>query len=75
MSGATGELAAWAGDQDGAVLALDAPTGLDVTTGTASPGAVPAAATMTLTLPKPGLLGVIRLLLGATRGGNPSGRR
>lgn len=57
LAGATGELAAWAADHGGAVLALDAPTGLDVTTGTASPGAIAATATVTLALPKPGLLG------------------
>ena len=57
LAGATGELAAWADDTAAPVLALDAPTGLDVTTGTACSGAIAATATVTLALPKPGLLG------------------
>ncbi|TAK71593.1 MAG: NAD(P)H-hydrate epimerase, partial [Dehalococcoidia bacterium] len=38
------------------ILSLDVPTGLDVDSGEADPAAVRAAATMTLALPKPGLL-------------------
>jgi NAD(P)H-hydrate epimerase len=57
LAGPVAELASWAGRQRSPVLALDAPTGLDVTTGRASPGAIRAAATLTLALPTPGLLG------------------
>ncbi len=53
--GTAGELIRWANAQDAPVLALDAPSGVDVTTGTAFDPAVRAAATMTLALPKEGL--------------------
>lgn len=56
LSGPTAELAAWAGDQGAPVVSLDAPTGLDVTTGRAVPQSVRATATVTLALPKQGLL-------------------
>ncbi len=60
LSGAARELAAWADGTDAPVLSLDAPTGLDVTTGAGVPGVVTATATVTLALPKPGLLGTPR---------------
>lgn len=47
----------WANDQDAAVVALDTPSGLDVTTGQARTPCIRATATMTLALPKTGLLG------------------
>ncbi len=50
-----GELIRWADAQDSPVLALDATSGVDATTGTVFDPAVPAAATMTLALPKEGL--------------------
>jgi NAD(P)H-hydrate epimerase len=53
--GTVGELIRWADAQDSPVLALDAPSGVDTTTGTAFDPAVRAAATMTLALPKEGL--------------------
>ena len=53
--GMAGELIRWADAQDSPVLALDAPSGVDATTGTAFDPAVRAAATMTLALPKEGL--------------------
>lgn len=57
LTGPVAQLAAWAGRGAAPVLALDAPTGLDVTTGQSVLGAIQAAATLTLALPKPGLLG------------------
>ncbi len=55
--GRIAELIRWAGEQDASVLALDTPSGLDVTTGKAGEPCVTATATMTLALPKRGLLG------------------
>jgi NAD(P)H-hydrate epimerase len=55
----TGRAAAlidWINDQSAPVLALDTPSGLDVTNGQAGSPCVRATATMTLALPKPGLL-------------------
>jgi NAD(P)H-hydrate epimerase len=49
------ELITWANRQPAPVLALDAPSGLDVTTGRQSAPCVRAGATMTLALPKTGL--------------------
>jgi NAD(P)H-hydrate epimerase len=46
----------WANLQGGPVLALDTPSGLDVTTGRAGSPSIQATATMTLALPKVGLL-------------------
>lgn len=57
LRGRTAELASWVRDQAAPVLALDAPSGLDTTTGAAGPGAVTATATLTLALPKAGLIG------------------
>ncbi|MEW5829960.1 MAG: NAD(P)H-hydrate epimerase [Chloroflexota bacterium] len=54
--GAAAGLIQWANAQPAPSLALDAPSGLDVTTGTAHPPTVCAAATLTLALPKNGLL-------------------
>lgn len=48
-------LIAWANDQNTPTLALDAPSGIDTTTGTAYTPAIQATATMTLALPKAGL--------------------
>jgi NAD(P)H-hydrate epimerase len=57
LRGRAAELASWSLGQDAPVLALDAPSGLDTTTGSADPGAVRATATLTLALPKTGLVG------------------
>ncbi len=51
------ELITWANSQPAPVLALDTPSGLDVTTGRQSAPCVRAGATMTLALPKTGLAG------------------
>ena len=49
------ELITWANKQDAPILALDAPSGVDTTTGTVFDPAIQAVATMTLALPKEGL--------------------
>ncbi len=54
--GRTAELVQRANAQSGPVLALDTPSGLDVTTGEARTPCVRATATLTLALPKVGLL-------------------
>jgi len=54
--GRVAELIEWAGVGDAPVLALDTPSGLDVTTGDAATPCVSADATMTVALPKTGLL-------------------
>jgi NAD(P)H-hydrate epimerase len=54
--GAAGELIRWANAQGVPILALDTPSGVDTTTGTAFEPAIQATATMTLALPKAGLL-------------------
>jgi len=53
--GAAGDLIRWANAQGGPILALDAPSGVDTTTGTIFEPAIRATATMTLALPKEGL--------------------
>lgn len=53
--GPTGDLIRWANAQDVPILALDAPSGVDTTTGTVFDPAIKATATMTLALPKAGL--------------------
>jgi NAD(P)H-hydrate epimerase len=53
--GAAAELIRWANAQDGPVLSLDVPSGVDTTTGSVWDPAITAAATMTLALPKEGL--------------------
>jgi len=53
--GAAAELIRWANDQDAPILALDAPSGVDTTTGTVFDPAIKAVATLTLALPKEGL--------------------
>ena len=53
--GTAGDLIRWANAQGGPILALDAPSGVDTTTGTVFEPAIRAAATMTLALPKEGL--------------------
>jgi NAD(P)H-hydrate epimerase len=53
--GGSAELIAWANEQDAPTLSLDAPSGIDTTTGTAFEPSIRAAATMTLALPKKGL--------------------
>ena len=47
----------WANDHAAPILALDTPSGLDVTTGVAGTPCVRATATLTLALPKVGLIG------------------
>jgi NAD(P)H-hydrate epimerase len=54
--GAAAQLITWANGQAAPVLALDTPSGLDLTTGTAGAPTVGATATLTLALPKVGLL-------------------
>ncbi len=49
------DLISWANEQAAPILALDAPSGVDTTTGTVFEPAVRATATMTLALPKEGL--------------------
>ena len=53
--GRIAELIRWANSLDAPILALDTPSGLDVTTGVAFDPAIRATATMTLALPKQGL--------------------
>ncbi len=53
--GTAGDLIRWANEQAAPILALDAPSGVDTTTGTVFNPAVRATATMTLALPKEGL--------------------
>ncbi|MEU4293181.1 NAD(P)H-hydrate epimerase [Kribbella sp. NPDC026596] len=55
-TGAAAELIDWANGQSAPVLSLDTPSGLDVTTGEAARPCVRAATTLTLALPKTGLL-------------------
>jgi hypothetical protein len=55
--GRTAELIIWANREAAPVLALDTPSGLDVTTGDPADPCVRAEATMTLALPKVGLVG------------------
>ncbi len=55
-AGRAAELIEWADRQRAPVLSLDAPSGLDVTTGRPGVPCVRATATMTLALPKTGLL-------------------
>ena len=53
--GTAADMILWANAQDAPVLALDAPSGVDTTTGTVFDPAIKATATMTLALPKEGL--------------------
>jgi NAD(P)H-hydrate epimerase len=53
--GTASDLIRWANSQDVPILALDAPSGVDTTTGTVFDPAIQATATMTLALPKAGL--------------------
>ncbi len=53
--GSAAEVIRWAKEQAAPVLALDAPSGVDTTTGTVFDPAIRATATMTLALPKQGL--------------------
>jgi len=55
-AGTAAQLITWANGQAAPVLALDTPSGLDLTTGTAGSPTVGASATLTLALPKIGLL-------------------
>ena len=55
--GRTRDLIDWTNGSGSPVLSLDTPSGLDVTTGEAADPCVAATATMTLALPKVGLLG------------------
>ena len=54
-AGPAAMLIRWANDRSRATLALDAPSGLDTTTGTVHDPTIRAAATLTLALPKEGL--------------------
>ena len=54
--GRASDLIGWAENQTAPVLALDTPSGLDVTTGEAADPSVTATATLTLAAPKTGLL-------------------
>lgn len=54
--GRAAELITWANGVDSAILALDTPSGLDVTSGRIGSPAIAADATMTLALPKQGLV-------------------
>jgi NAD(P)H-hydrate epimerase len=54
--GAAARLIQWANSQTAPVLALDVPSGMDTTNGTMYEPMIQAAATMTLALPKKGLL-------------------
>ena len=54
--GTTSDLIEWANDAAAPVLSLDTPSGLNVTTGEAATPCIEAVATMTLALPKVGLL-------------------
>jgi NAD(P)H-hydrate epimerase len=54
--GAATDLIHWANAQSALILSLDTPSGLDVTSGTAHAPTIRAAATLTLALPKQGLL-------------------
>ncbi len=53
--GSTGDLICWANAKEAPILALDAPSGVDTTTGAVFTPAIRATATMTLALPKEGL--------------------
>jgi NAD(P)H-hydrate epimerase len=53
--GTAADLIRWANQQTSAILALDAPSGVDTTSGTAFEPSIEATATMTLALPKEGL--------------------
>ncbi len=55
-TGRSGELIEWANEQPSLVLALDTPSGLDATTGEPGSPCVEATATLTLALPKTGVL-------------------
>ena len=54
--GTAATLIRWANQQGAPILALDAPSGVDTTSGTVFTPAIKATATMTLALPKAGLL-------------------
>lgn len=53
--GLAGQMIRWANAQNAPILALDAPSGVDTTTGNVFDPAIRATATMTLALPKEGL--------------------
>ncbi len=53
--GAAADLIRWANQQSAPILALDAPSGVDTTTGTGFDPTIHATATLTLALPKAGL--------------------
>lgn len=54
--GVAADLIRWANVQDAPILSLDTPSGLDVTSGTAHDPTIRATATLTLALPKQGLM-------------------
>jgi NAD(P)H-hydrate epimerase len=55
-TGQAATLIEWANQQPAPILALDTPSGLDVTTGVAGSPHIQATATLTLALPKTGLI-------------------
>jgi NAD(P)H-hydrate epimerase len=60
-TGPAAELIRWTGRQPAPVLSLDLPSGLDATTGRAGDPCITATATLTLALPKTGLVGSERV--------------
>jgi NAD(P)H-hydrate epimerase len=60
-TGPIAELIRWTASQSAPVLSLDLPSGLDATTGRAGDPCVTATATLTLALPKTGLVGSDRV--------------
>jgi NAD(P)H-hydrate epimerase len=59
--GRTAQLINWANSRGSPILALDTPSGLDVTSGLPASPCVRAAATLTLALPKVGLLSAVEV--------------
>ena len=55
LNGTAADMIRWVAGQSAAVLALDAPSGVDATSGFVCDPAIRATATMTLALPKEGL--------------------
>ena len=57
LRGRAADLAGWVGEESAPVLSLDVPSGVDVDTGQTLGAAVAAEATLTLALPKVGIVG------------------
>jgi len=62
--GEAAEMIRWANERESPILALDLPSGLDASTGEALEPTIRAAATMTLALPKEGLRGAGKKVVG-----------